>query len=324
MQTKENQRDGFTLIELLVVISIMALLMAILLPSLRRAREQAKETLCASYLAGFGKGFYVYSGENDDFLCSGAFDPDCLNGRDGPVDQIGWVADLVNSGTHYPGKALCPSNAAQVNQKLGQGPSAGFYTPEEADKLIERGYNTNYTQSWYMGRTQSRWPNENGDPNWKRIRFKNTPCESKARGPTFGPLRVSSMVKVSPSRVPLLGDGGIETADRHRDKITVKTMSDGPFGGSPYGAQDYSDFGPAHGFGKQIYDGYRSSNRDRANILFGDGHVAPFIDKVRNGQFNLTNRTADNPSGEQEDLDAKVFDGVLNLGRRSKSEWTLE
>jgi prepilin-type N-terminal cleavage/methylation domain-containing protein len=57
---------GFTLIELLVVIAIIALLVSILLPSLNRARELAKRSLCGSNLKGMGTALAIYRGEFSD------------------------------------------------------------------------------------------------------------------------------------------------------------------------------------------------------------------------------------------------------------------
>lgn len=51
---------GFTLIEVLVVVAIIALLVSILLPSLARAREQARRTLCSSNLHQIGVALLTY------------------------------------------------------------------------------------------------------------------------------------------------------------------------------------------------------------------------------------------------------------------------
>lgn len=59
-------RSGFTLIELLVVVAIIALLISILLPSLARARELSKRTVCSSNMKGIGTGMYTYANENQD------------------------------------------------------------------------------------------------------------------------------------------------------------------------------------------------------------------------------------------------------------------
>lgn len=308
---------GFTLIEVLVVVSIIALIVSILMPSLRRAREQAKEVTCASNESQFGKGFYMYAAANKGFFCSGSFDPELSKGRDGPVDRVGWVADLVNTKTAFPAKMLCPSNPAKVNQKLGGGGSSGcvpsVYSWSQVDDLIRRGYNTNYTQSWYMGRTQMR--SGTRDFNVKRL------------SATIGPLRDNYLFKVTPARVPLLGDGGLEDigADEYHGsldlgKLTVKTMTDGPF--EPlYAPQSYSDFGPAHGFNKAV-QGKKANPHDRANILFADGHVERFIDRDNDGQFKLDYDA--NGVLVQLDVDPRVFDGVLTLGRRSLDSFELK
>jgi prepilin-type N-terminal cleavage/methylation domain-containing protein/prepilin-type processing-associated H-X9-DG protein len=56
-------RRCFTLIELLVVVGIISLLISILTPSLSRARQQAKATVCLTRLSEFMKGLTSYAGD---------------------------------------------------------------------------------------------------------------------------------------------------------------------------------------------------------------------------------------------------------------------
>ena len=296
-----SRERAFTLIELLVVISIIALLISILLPSLSAARERGRETQCKAFMQQFGTGFMAYAHGNDEYLCSGAFDPEVNNGRDGPVDTVGWVADLVNSNSGFPGKMLCPSNPARYNQKLGI--SGNTYSPTQAQELVERGYNTNYTQAWYMGRTE-----------WK----PGTGTNLKSLLNTYGALSISNLKNIQSSRVPLLGDGRTDVDDLVLGERSVKSMTDGPFAG-PYGTQNYSDFGPAHGMGR--HNPLKKHNRIRANVLFADGHVGSFTDHDRDGEFGILATSI--PHG-QKDLGPDVFDGVLSFGRRSRNLYALE
>ena len=57
---------GFTLIELLVVIAIIALLVSILLPSLKKAQDLAKRTVCMTNLKGIGTGLALFVEEHDE------------------------------------------------------------------------------------------------------------------------------------------------------------------------------------------------------------------------------------------------------------------
>lgn len=298
-----RRQSAFTLIELLVVISIIALLISILLPVLSAARDRGQETKCRAGLRSIGLGFHAYANSNSDYLCSGSFDPEVSNGRDGPVDQIGWVADQVNGKYSFPNEQRCATNVAQFNQKLAE----PFYTPASAADLVRRGYNTNYTQSWYMGRTEWNPSNPTGSTNTKRV------------DATFWALNLSSLKNVQTSIVPLLGDGRSDKSERVLNGRGVKSMSDGPYS-APYGTQNYADFGPSHGHGGWI-KGEKEHDRIRASILFADGRVATFQDQDRDGEFAL-NRLRRPPA--QKDLEGEVFDGVLSFGRRSQDGYALK
>ncbi len=59
---------GFTLVELLVVIAIIALLISILAPSLKAAKDLAKNAICKTHLHGIGTAIALYTNANRDML----------------------------------------------------------------------------------------------------------------------------------------------------------------------------------------------------------------------------------------------------------------
>ncbi len=73
-----KKRRAFTLIELLVVIAIIALLLSVVLPSLKRAKDYAKQVVCAARLRQVGLAMTNYSQSYESL-------PDSLD-RDGHAE----------------------------------------------------------------------------------------------------------------------------------------------------------------------------------------------------------------------------------------------
>ena len=61
-----KKTKAFTLIELLVVIAIIALLLSIAMPSLKKAKEKAREVICKSNLREVGRAILLYLDNNDN------------------------------------------------------------------------------------------------------------------------------------------------------------------------------------------------------------------------------------------------------------------
>lgn len=117
--------SAFTLIELLVVVAIIALLISILLPSLSRARELSKRTVCASNLRGIGQAMYIYAQDGDKFPVTSGYRTGTGNcaiwgayrSTQPPTTGVASVSadlwTLVYANNSTPKQFNCPSTADQ-------------------------------------------------------------------------------------------------------------------------------------------------------------------------------------------------------------------
>ena len=92
-----KKRIGFTLVELLVVISIIAILLAVLMPALNKARDQAKNIICRSYVKQWGMMLTMYANANNGHFLPG------FNMRGGM-----WMSKLRSYYSGADKARLCP------------------------------------------------------------------------------------------------------------------------------------------------------------------------------------------------------------------------
>ncbi len=163
---------GFTLIELLVVIAIIALLLSIIMPSLKKAKEKAREVICKSNLKQWGMVAAMYAEDNDGKMIT--------NGSAMNIDRV-WMTSFRD---YYqtPEIKLCPS-AAKVDEST---PVSGPYGSGVNSFTRVRGYKNKawgqfypndpsreddiggYTiNSWAQVPTAGFWEDKWGDYFWR-------------------------------------------------------------------------------------------------------------------------------------------------------------
>jgi prepilin-type N-terminal cleavage/methylation domain-containing protein/prepilin-type processing-associated H-X9-DG protein len=116
-----RMRRAFTIIELLVVAAIIAMLMAMLLPNLGKAREKARQTVCASNLRQLGLAASAYLDFNEGHYWRYFTD------QTAPVAGRQWWFGFEPGG---------PGNAGTTNRPLDKSQSPlGPYTANLANLL---------------------------------------------------------------------------------------------------------------------------------------------------------------------------------------------
>ncbi len=148
---KKNQ--AFTLIELLVVISIIAVLMSIMMPALKKAREQAKQTICRSNLKQWGVVCFTYTADSSGYFSKARIG---ITNSSSPTANDGksWIWALRPYYADQGKLRLCPS-ATKSYTEGGKNPFGawGPYT-DPSGNAIEYG---SYAFNGWMYNMPKEW-----------------------------------------------------------------------------------------------------------------------------------------------------------------------
>jgi prepilin-type N-terminal cleavage/methylation domain-containing protein/prepilin-type processing-associated H-X9-DG protein len=164
-------RRGFTLLELLVVVAIIATLVAMLLPTLGRAKQITRETLCMARLAVLVQVVHCYANDNDGFLPIGP-----ATKMSAPMPPLPYCSIATNQLWIGP---LQQPNGCGVLANLEVRNEKAFFCPgddstdpvEELAKLAARGPTDAYGSYLYRqvdqaeaARIESMGKNDAGEP----------------------------------------------------------------------------------------------------------------------------------------------------------------
>jgi len=263
MRTMRDQSAAFTLIELLVVIAIIAILAALLMPSLAKARESGRASVCASNQRQLSVAAILYALDSSDWM-------NPLQDRHNAADGSGscettFRVILWNYAGKMPGVFDCPSEKRAVYAdgiSEADALAGGIAMSGVADLSHIYGAPGPY-EVWNasgIGVAGGHWIPVDNDPD-PEARVCSMPFgRPKAEGYYEG-LRKHTEISV-PAKLIWFGDGGSGTAALWGDDSWwIKRVSPGE--------EDDA------GFNRLLQDDYGSSRHvGKANYSFADGHVA--------------------------------------------------
>jgi len=161
MNRDSRSAAAFTLIELLVVIAIIAILAGMLLPTLGRAKESGRGTVCKSNMRQLGLGMMMYTEDNREFYAwageaDGNLAPDWVWGGESRADLDNknyWKKPPASFGFHAEAGSIFPYVMARqvIRPAAGNNPdghtnSYPVYSCPSAG-LIGRALRVNYSMN---------------------------------------------------------------------------------------------------------------------------------------------------------------------------------
>lgn len=265
MTNRPSHRHGFTLVELLVVISIIALLIGILLPSLRRAREQAKSTVCLSHLRSLGQGIAMYALDSNDALLPSRM-PNLGDG-------VNWQSQIAG------GLKYRPTFLAVLGAYVGV-PAFDDPQPIKAsiDRFGEAGDRQDYGDDVYLCPSRATWTDErNGAYGYNYQFLGNSRLRTSADPTSFKNWPVRLNVVRTPSNCVAVADcmgtaasfaakRPYQNNSRDEDRYGNEGFNLDPPRVDPVDGEMAS--GPTH---RTAVD---PRHINRASVLFVDGHGA--------------------------------------------------
>ncbi|HUT60505.1 MAG TPA: prepilin-type N-terminal cleavage/methylation domain-containing protein, partial [Phycisphaerae bacterium] len=272
---------AFTLIELMVVIAIISLLVAMIFPSLSRARELARTTICATRQRNLAIGFTMYHAEYDGVMLPGRFGSSSSTNQywvgNGWKYRPRWVAAMGAKTGAYPFDNPSPVKAGGGDRQDYE--REVFICPTAPDWVDERNYAYGYNYQ-FLGNARNH-PSGSGWRNFPvKVESLRTPAGTVVAADAMG----TAAEYPTDQRLPYTNDG--------QDK-----QSWGNHGWSldPPRLTSVSDRGPGDG-PADPRTGVHCRHLGKANASFCDGHaegLAPHdlgYDVLPDGRFTDNGR----------------------------------